>query len=124
LHRLSSWLPPLVYMAVIFAVSAQPNPFPEVTARVSDKILHFVEYGGLAGLYMRALTREGMGWRDAVLTAMVMTSLYGASDEYHQAFVPNRNPAISDWMADSIGALVGSFVGASVFRRATSAPGA
>jgi len=41
-----------------------------------------------------------------------MTSLYGASDEYHQAFVPNRNPAVSDWVADSLGALVG----ASIFR--------
>ena len=111
-RSLSSWLPPLVYMAVIFAVSAQPNPLPEVTARVSDKVLHLVEYSGLAALLVRALTREGWGWRDAMLAAMVMTSLYGASDEYHQAFVPNRNPAVSDWVADSLGALVG----ASVFR--------
>jgi VanZ family protein len=120
LRRLISWLPPLVYMAVIFAVSAQPNPFPEVTARVSDKVLHLVEYSGLAGLFVRALAREGLGWRDAVLAAIVMTSLYGASDEYHQAFVPNRIPAVSDWVADSLGALVG----ASVFRLVTSARGA
>jgi VanZ family protein len=112
LRRLTAWLPPLVYMAVIFAVSAQPNPLPEVTARVSDKVLHLVEYSGLAALLVRALTREGWGWRDAMLAAVVMTSLYGASDEYHQAFVPNRNPAVSDWVADSLGALVG----ASVFR--------
>jgi VanZ family protein len=112
LRRLTAWLPPLVYMAVIFAVSAQPNPLPEVTARVSDKVLHLVEYSGLAALLVRALTREGWGWRDAMLAAIVMTSLYGASDEYHQAFVPNRSPAVSDWVADSLGALVG----ASVFR--------
>ena len=120
MRRLISWLPPLVYMAVIFAVSAQPNPLPEVTARVSDKVLHLVEYSGLAALFVRALTREGWGWRDAMLAAMVMTSLYGASDEYHQALVPNRQPAVSDWVADSLGALVG----ASVFRLGTrrSAP--
>jgi len=112
LRRLISWLPPLLYMAVIFAVSAQPNPLPEITARVSDKVLHLVEYSGLAALLVRALTREGWGWRDAILAAIVMTSLYGASDEYHQAFVPNRNPAVSDWVADSLGALVG----ASIFR--------
>ena len=112
MRRLISWLPPLLYMAVIFAVSAQPNPLPEITARVSDKLLHLVEYSGLAALFVRALTREGWGWRDAILAAIVMTSLYGASDEYHQAFVPNRNPAVSDWVADSLGALVG----ASVFR--------
>ena len=107
-------------MAAIFAISAQPNPFPTVTARVSDKVLHLVEYSGLAVLFVRAFTREGWSWRDAALAAIVMTSLYGASDEYHQAFVPNRTPAVSDWVADSLGALVG----ASVFRLVTSARGA
>jgi len=111
------WLPPLVYMAVIFAISAQPNPFPQVTARISDKVLHLVEYSGLAALFVRALTHEGLGWRDAVLTAIVMTSLYGASDEYHQAFVPNRNAAVSDWVADSLGALVGVLAYVGVTRR-------
>ena len=94
-------------MAVIFAVSAQPNPFPEVTARVSDKVLHLVEYSVLAALFVRALTREGMGWRDAVLAAIVMTSLYGASDEYHQAFVPNRQARWADVCLDSFGAGLG-----------------
>ena len=104
-------------MAVIFAISAQPNPFPIVTTRVSDKVLHLVEYSGLAALLVRALTREGWGWRDAMLAAIVMTSLYGASDEYHQAFVPNRNPAVGDWVADSLGALLGASVFSGVTRR-------
>jgi VanZ family protein len=104
-------------MAVIFAVSAQSRPFPEVTARVSDKVLHLVEYSLLAALFVRALTREGLGWGDAILAAIVITSLYGASDEYHQAFVPNRSPAISDWVADSLGALAGASAYAAAFRR-------
>jgi VanZ family protein len=117
LRRLIAWLPPLVYMAAIFTISAQSRPFPELTARVWDKLLHFVEYGGLAALFVRALAREGLGWRDAVLAAAIMTSLYGATDEYHQAFVPNRNSTVSDWVADSIGAAAGASAFAAWTRR-------
>ena len=104
-------------MAVIFSISSLSHPFPEVTARVSDKVLHTIEYGLLAVLYMRALWREGVGWRDAALAAVVMTSLYGATDEYHQAFVPNRSSTVSDWVADSIGATIGAVACASVVAR-------
>jgi VanZ family protein len=121
LRRLIYWLPPLVYMAAIFAMSSLSHPLPEVTVRVSDKLLHVIEYSGLAALFVRALRRGGAVrawlWRDAVLAAIVMTSLYGASDEYHQAFVPNRNAAVSDWVADSLGAVVGASAYAAAFAR-------
>jgi VanZ family protein len=110
-----SWGPPIVYMAAIFAISAQPNPLPELTTRVWDKLLHLAEYGGLAVLFVRALAREGAGWRDALLAAIVMTSLYGATDEFHQAFVPNRNSTVTDWVADSIGAIAGASISAAVY---------
>jgi len=104
-------------MAVIFFISSLQHPLPEVTARVSDKVLHAIEYGGLAVLFVRALWREGLSWRDAALAAVVMASLYGASDEYHQAFVPNRSSTISDWVADSLGASVAASVAAVAFAR-------
>ena len=56
------WAPPLVYMALIFHFSSEPNPLPELTRRVSDTILHTIEYGGLAVLFRRALVGEGLGW--------------------------------------------------------------
>jgi VanZ family protein len=121
LRRLISWLPPLGYMAVIFVLSSQPNPLPAVTSRVSDKLLHFVEYGGLAALFVRALTRDGVGWRAAVLAAIVMASGYGATDEYHQAFVPNRNSDVRDWVTDTVGGAIGALAYARS-RRSTSAP--
>ena len=110
---LSSWLPPLLYMAVIFGISSLPNPLPQVTARVSDRLLHVVEYGVLAALFARALTREGAGGRTTILAAIVMTSLYGASDEYHQAFVPGRISDVRDWIADTIGGVAGALAFAS-----------
>lgn len=106
-------------MAVIFFLSSLQHPLPEVTARVSDKVLHATEYGGLAVLFVRALWREGLNWRAAALAAVVMASLYGASDEYHQAFVPNRNSTVSDWVADSIGATMGAAACASIAARRT-----
>jgi VanZ family protein len=33
--------------------------------------------------------------------------LYGASDEWHQSFVPGRYPAVSDWLADAAGIVIG-----------------
>jgi VanZ family protein len=104
-------------MAVIFYVSSLSRPLPELTAHVSDKVLHSIEYGGLAVLFVRALWREGVNWRDAALAAVVLASLYGASDEYHQAFVPNRNSTVSDWVADSFGASVGASAAAVAFAR-------
>lgn len=118
MRRLSAWLPPLVYMAVIFGFSSLSNPFPPLTARVSDRILHFVEYGGLAALFVRALASEGFPWRTAILGAVVLTSLYGATDEFHQAFVPGRLSDVRDWITDTIGGGVGALAFAYFSRRA------
>ncbi len=45
-----------------------------------------------------------------VALAVIATSLYGASDEWHQAFVPMRESSIRDWYADVIGAALGSVI--------------
>jgi VanZ family protein len=104
--RLGWWLPPLVWMAAIFVVSSQPNPAPEVTSRVWDKLLHAIEYGTLGLLCCRALTREGLRWETAALGGICLAAAYGASDEYHQLFVPMRDASIRDWFADVVGAAV------------------
>ena len=62
-----------------------------MTAHVWDKLLHVVEYAGLAVLFCRALLGEGLRLgHDASLAAMLLASAYGATDEYHQLFVPLR----------------------------------
>ena len=106
-ERVWLWVPPFVYMAVIFHFSSVPNPLPEVTTRVSDSILHTIEYAGLAVLLCRALVGEGLGRLLSVVLALVATSIYGASDEWHQAFIPLRSPDVHDWMADTTGGAVG-----------------
>jgi hypothetical protein len=47
-RRLHLWLPPLAYAVLIFLLSAQSNPLPALTTHVWDKLLHMVEFAGLA----------------------------------------------------------------------------
>jgi VanZ family protein len=106
-RRLHLWLPPLLYMAVIFHFSSESHPLPELTALVWDKLLHTIEYGGLGLLMCRALLGEGISRAKAALLALIVASMYGVSDEWHQAFVPFRSSDVLDWVADTIGSVFG-----------------
>jgi VanZ family protein len=107
-RRTVLWLPPIVYLWVIFHLSSESQPLPALTAHVWDKLLHLIEYGGLAALLCRALLGEGLGWLTAVAGAIVAASLYGASDEWHQSFVPMRDADVRDWVADTLGGMAGA----------------
>jgi len=106
-RRLFLWGPPILYMLAIFHFSSESEPLPIVTQHVWDKALHLLEYAGLGLLWCRACRGEGAGWPLALLLAIVATSLYGASDEWHQSFVPLRDSDVHDWVADTIGAAAG-----------------
>jgi len=41
---------------------------------------------------------------------LLFTIIYGATDEIHQYFVPNRDSDVFDWLADVVGALVGYLI--------------
>jgi VanZ family protein len=109
-RRAALWVPPLVYMSIVFYFSSESQPLPAVTAHVWDKLLHLIEYGGLAALLCRALLGEGLAWVAAVTLAIVGASLYGISDEWHQSFVPMRDADIHDWVADTLGGMAGAVV--------------
>jgi VanZ family protein len=106
--RLWLWGPPLLYMAAIFHLSSQSDPLPELTEHVWDKLLHTVEYSGLAILVYRALDGEGLDWRWAVMLTVLFVSTYGVSDEWHQSFVPQRTSDIFDWLTDTLAGGIGS----------------
>ena len=50
----------------------------------------------------------------ALVTAAAVTSAYGASDEWHQSFVPLRDSNIRDWVTDVLGGSVGAAIGGIV----------
>ena len=108
------WVPVALYAGVIFYLSAQSHPEEQLPSflieDVSDKVLHAVEYGILAVLCYRAF-RWAAGpavARQAVVLAIVAASVYGVTDEAHQLFVPFRESSWLDWLADTIGAVIGA----------------
>ena len=75
------------------------------------KAAHVTEYAILSWLLVRALTMPATPaarWsRKAAFIAWLGASLYSATDEFHQSFVPNRDARWSDVMIDSTGAALG-----------------
>ena len=50
----------------------------------------------------------------ALVAAILIASLYGASDEFHQLFVPGRLCDPADWLTDTCGAALGASIAAAV----------
>jgi VanZ family protein len=100
------WLPPLVWMGLIYVLSAQPD-LPSAPGPWLDTVIkksgHALSYGLLTYLYRRALRPH---IRDATSLRLMCAGLavaYALSDEYHQTFVPGRNGTLLDVGVDSIG---------------------
>lgn len=115
------WGPVLVYAVGIF-IESSISQVPSLPSGVTDKDAHGVLYAGLGLFVLRALTRAD--WRRVsiatALAAIALSTAYGASDEFHQRFVPGRTADLADLAADALGA--GLAVGlawllASVWRR-------
>jgi VanZ family protein len=104
-------MPAILCMAGIFVVSSIPDVGP-LPGDVSDKTGHTLAYAVLALLVLYALADgriSGVTMRNTLL-AIVIATIYGASDELHQRFVPGRSPDLLDVRADAIGATIGAAV--------------
>ena len=108
----------LIYCSVIFILSSIPGA--ELSGiQTPDYILHAVEYSvlGLLLCWWRAAAGEPAA--RAVIQAIIIGSLYGITDEFHQYFVPGRCTSVSDWFADTAGTAAGAwiFAWAKTFRK-------
>jgi len=101
-------LPAVFYMGFIFFLSSQIGlPLPNYFAW-QDKVLHVALYAPLGFLVAYGLA--GFGSRkNVVFYASVLALLYGATDEFHQWWVPGRDATFMDVVADGIGALLGGY---------------
>lgn len=105
------WLPPLAWCAIIFGQSAFATPHMVPHWPHFDKVLHTGVYALLGLLFYRALnTLAGLTGRRALILVLsvVMTTLFGLSDEWHQSFVPARSAEFADLLADFIGGILGA----------------
>ncbi len=129
-RRAIAWTASALWMAVIYMLSAAPGEVsgaqsgglmelllgllsplwtPDAAAlegmeTILRKGAHMAEYAVLFWLYRWALRESGV--RRAGAAALMMCVGYAATDEWHQAFVPDRGPAVTDVMIDGCGALL------------------
>lgn len=101
------WVITFSYMLLIFLVSSRRSiDLPHIPAGF-DKVLHLCAYMVLAFLFSLSLRQSGIR-KYVFLLAILLTSVYGISDEIHQSFVPGRDPSFGDLLADAVGAFGGS----------------
>ncbi len=112
------------WMCVIFGWSAIPGkalPSSVPSGLPVDKVAHVGEYAVLGSLIVGAASRGESSLAGCVAAATLVTTLYGASDEFHQRFVPGRDADLHDWLADAAGGTLGALATAIVVRRLRAA---
>jgi len=108
-HVVRYWLPLIAYCVLIFVQSGGEAPVDLPGIPFVDLLLHAGGYGLLGILFHRAYLSHwpnASGWAIAN-ASLISASVYGFTDELHQWFVPSRTADPLDWLADTLGALMG-----------------
>jgi VanZ family protein len=134
--KIYAWLAVLIWMGIIFLFSSQPGdasgaasgrivelittgittvfPFLEINEEALHFILrkgaHFMVYGILGILSLRAFRLSGYTRGKGFFYAWLLATVYAGFDEYYQTFVPGRSGEVTDVMIDSAGAFAGIFL--------------
>ncbi len=97
--RLAAWL----CLGVVAVLSLLPSA-EMVRTSLGGHVEHAMAYAGLAALMRLGYPAPGIGRLVLALVA------YAGLLECLQNFSPGRGPAVADWLASSIGILIGSGV--------------
>ncbi len=104
-------LPAILVALAIFVLSSIPDlRIPSLHWKFKDKWAHLIAYTVLGFLTCRALYYQSKYYAlqiHPLIWAFLLVTIYGISDEIHQAFVPGRTPDPLDVAADSVGAILG-----------------
>jgi VanZ family protein len=122
----AAWIPSAAWAALIFGLSSIPLGPGSRLFPGSDLVAHLGLYGVLGFLLARAAGRTLPRWRGGavVLAAGILGTVYGATDEAHQALVPGREPEAADLLSDGCGAFLGAAAAAAAARRRGANAGA
>lgn len=93
------WVYAIALAAVIVVASGRSRvASPDIVD--FDKAAHFAVFGLLATLVARAGFKSSRLW-----WAILIVSLFGLTDEWHQGSTPGRSMEVYDWIADTVGAI-------------------
>ena len=104
-------MPVVLWMALMYySSSIHGIDMPKIDIPNIDKLFHLIEYFILGALLVRAFANSSdkVNFRTIFLLSILIASIYGALDEFHQRFVSGRSPEIFDLLSD----IMGSFLGA------------
>jgi hypothetical protein len=106
------WFPVAGCMTVIFYASTLPGSDIPSLFPFQDIAFHLFIYALLAFSLARALRNKYINISAAKLVFLVLVFgiIYGASDEFHQMFVPKRSASFFDLLIDGIGSLTGGLL--------------
>lgn len=111
------WLPIVFWAALIFWFSDQPylkSDLPGPWDFALRKTAHFTEYFVLTWLLIRAFLSnqpaKTISPKKIIFLAGFLSILYALTDEYHQSFIPGRQPALRDIGFDSLGAVLAAWL--------------
>ena len=109
-------LPVAAYCALIFWQSSSASFGALPAFAFSDKIMHLGGYALLGALVFRALEQEALNLsrRGLILAAILLSTLFGVSDEIHQGFVAGRCADPFDAVADALGCILGALFYAKI----------
>ncbi|MEN8261301.1 MAG: VanZ family protein [Pseudomonadota bacterium] len=109
------------YCALIYWLSDQPSiDMPSLFA-YQDKVHHAGAYALMAILAWRFFRHLISDPFSIASIALVFSSVFGLTDELHQALIPFRAADWLDWFADTIGAGVSTMAGYYIIRRPIAA---
>lgn len=107
------WLPPLLWMGLIFYLSGRPGL--KIAEGAWDfwtrKPAHIAEYAILFLLFFRAL-KESSSWKrwEICIGAGMISFLFAITDEFHQFLVPLREGKLIDLGFDLLGIITGALL--------------
>lgn len=106
---ISTWLIVYVLTFFIIVVSLIPLKSPKIIVKSPDKIIHFVMYGILSLMMLRALVIEKI--ERSRLISFFYAFLLGFFLEVIQIFLPYRSFELWDVLSNFLGSIAGVFIG-------------
>ncbi len=106
LRQIYAWLPVIIWAGLIFRFSSGTVPLASVVYWQDfavKKSGHVILFGVLAVLIYRGLRMEKINKKRAAILAIILATLYGVTDEYHQMFTSGRTSRLRDVFIDGVG---------------------